>query len=310
MKRGYKIFILLFIIFCFACAPTRSVQKTPSPTTAGMKEMVKGIQRYNKGCYKESVEYFFRSHEIFTVNDQLTGVAMSLNNIGNVYRAMGDVEEALLFFDQALAVYKHLDDETGEMKVLSNKAASLIDKKQFAKAEATIVAAENFARKKNIIFAPILRNKGIMLLKKKEYESAEILLQKALANTDPSHLSESAPVCFSLGNLMLETKRYKKAIEYFKTALKYDRLAGFYKGIADDLTALGSTFVQRGNEKDALIYFEQSIKIYALIGDAEKVGYVMDQLEETSQNTGDDIRVTINFVNRWLKGKRFEDPCR
>lgn len=58
----------------------------PEHITAGMKEIARGIARYNKGCYKDSLEYFFGAHELFVASDQLSGVAMSLNNIGNVYR--------------------------------------------------------------------------------------------------------------------------------------------------------------------------------------------------------------------------------
>lgn len=69
----------------------------PEHITAGTKEMARGITRYNKGCYKDSLEYFFRAHELFVASDQLSGVAMSLNNMGNVYRVTGDIDSALLF---------------------------------------------------------------------------------------------------------------------------------------------------------------------------------------------------------------------
>lgn len=97
MRRCNAFFILLFALFCFACAGGNSAKKIPEHITAGTKEMAGGIARYNKGCYQDSLEYFFKAHELFVASDQLSGVAMSLNNIGNVYRVTGDFDSALLF---------------------------------------------------------------------------------------------------------------------------------------------------------------------------------------------------------------------
>jgi len=84
MKRFDAFFITLFVLFCFACAGGNSAKKIPEHITAGSQEMTRGITRYNKGCYKDSLEYFFRAHELFVASDQLSGVAMSLNNIGKL----------------------------------------------------------------------------------------------------------------------------------------------------------------------------------------------------------------------------------
>ena len=309
MKRFNAFFILLFALFWFACAGGNSAKKIPEHITAGMKEMTKGIARYNKGCYKDSLEYFFRAHELFVASDQLSGVAMSLNNIGNVYRITGDFESALLFFDEAFAIYSDMGDPLGGVQVLSNKVAALIDGGRLEEAEKALNTAEEMAEKNRISFGPLLSNRGILLIKKAQYRGAEELMQMVLANTDPENLSEFATVNFGLGNLMLETQRYEKAIDFFKTALKADRLSGFNKNIADDLAAIGSACLKLGKDELAVNFLKRSVEIYALIGNHKKVQNIMEKLEKVSEKTGIDLSITKHFVNRWLEGKALESPC-
>ena len=281
----------------------------PEHITAGTKEMAGGITRYNKGCYKDSLEYFLRAHELFVASDQLSGVAMSLNNMGNVYRITGDIDSALLFFDESLAIYSHIGDPLGEVQVLCNKAAALIDGGRLEKAENVLNTAEEMAEKNRISFGPLLINRGILLIKKAQYRPAEALMQKVLADTDPENLSEFATVNFALGNLMFETQRYGKAMDFFKTALEADRLSGFNKSIADDLDAMGSACLKLGKDELAVNYFKRSVEIYALMGNHKNVQNIMERLEKVSEKTGMDLSITKHFVNRWLEGKDLGSLC-
>jgi tetratricopeptide (TPR) repeat protein len=310
MKLCNAFFIPLFALFCFACAGGNSAKKIPEHITAGTKEMTRGIDTYNNGCYKDSLEYFYRAHELFVASDQLSGVAMSLNNIGNVYRITGDFESALLFFDEAFAIYSDMDDPLGEVQVLSNKVAALIDGDRLEEAEEVLNMTEEMAKENRILFGPLFSNRGILLIKKTEYSRAEELMQTALANTDPENPSEFATVNFTLGKLMFETQRYEKAVDFFKTALKANRLSGFNKSIADDLAAIGSACLKLGKDELAVNFLKRSVEIYALIGNHKKVQNIMNKLEKVSEKTGIDLSITKHFVNRWLEGKTLESICK
>jgi tetratricopeptide (TPR) repeat protein len=234
---------------------------------------------------------------------------MNLNNIGNVYRHSGDNKSAVLFFEESFSIYKEIGDDKGAVQVLSNKAATLIDDGMLDEAAKTLNDAEDIAKKNNILFGALLNTKGILLIKKKEYEKAEEVLQTALTTIDSENYSVFATVNFTLGNLMIETERYEQAVYFFETALEADRLSGFSKGIADDLTAMGSVFLLQKKNNQAVSVFKRSLKIYALLGNQKKVHHVMEQLETVSKSTGIDLSVTKHFVNRWLEGKAIEKPC-
>ncbi|UCD32370.1 MAG: tetratricopeptide repeat protein [Desulfobacterales bacterium] len=309
MKRMVFIWMLFLTSFFFACGSTYSTKKKPEPLTTGMREITKGITQYKKGCYKNALTYFFKAHELFTATDHQRGVAMSYNNIGNVYRASGDNKSAVLFFQESFSIYEDMGDAKGAVQILSNKAATLIDDGMLEEAAKTLSAAENIAKTNQILFGPLLNTRGILLIKKKEYAKAEEVLQTALTSVDSENFSESATVNFTLGNLMLETHRYEQAIFFFETALKADRLSGFSKGIADDLAAIGSTYLLQKKNDLAANVFKRSLKIYALLGNQKKVHQVMQQLENISESTGIDLGLTKYFVNSWLEGKTIEQPC-
>jgi hypothetical protein len=55
--------------------------------------------------------------------------------------------------------------------------------------------------------------------------------------------------------------------------------------------------------------WEQSVRIYALIGMEKKVRETMDLLEEAAKRSNRDIELTRALVDRWLKGEMAESLC-
>ena len=303
---------LLIIVFCFllaACGGSRKKTQTPEHLVAGTKEIQKGIAWYQKGCYKRALGYFLRAHESFVLSDQLHGVAMSLNNIGNVYRHRDKIANAILFFEESFDIYWDLKNTASAVQVLSNKAAALIEDNQLENASAVLSLAKDIAQKNAISDKPLLHNQAILLIKQKEFKQAEEILHRALDTTDPTHLSAVATVNFACGNLNLARGKYAEAVKYFKLTLEADRSRGFYKGMADTLAALGTAFVGLGQSAQAADYYKRSIQIYALIENKKKIQQTMDAFEKASQAANLDTRVTKYFVGKWSKGQAFQGPC-
>lgn len=310
MKRFPKYLYLLLCIVFFACASGNSAPKRPKHLSAGMEAIAEGIAIYNMGCYQRSLEHFFRAHELFSASDQLNGVAMSLNNMGNIYRIMGNIDSAILFFDESLGIYTDIADHKGVVQILSNKAAVLIQDGRLKEADKVLSTAEDMALKNRLVYNPLLTNRGILFTKQKDYNRAEKMLETALAKADRANLSEFSTANFAFGKLMLETRRYEEAVEFFETALAVDRTSGFYKGIADDLAAIGAAYLSLGKNELAADFFKRSIKIYALIENGKKVEEILEKLENISKTSKIDIRLTLHFVNRWIEGETLESPCR
>jgi len=301
------------LIICIAtlflsCAGGNPRDIKPEHLTTGMKHIKKGNELYHKGCYKDSLESYFRAHEQFAASDQLNGVAMSLNNIGNVYRIIGDRTSALLYFDAAYKIYAHLQDNEGMMDVLSNKAATLLDDDKLASAEALLKSADGLASSYHLQSSSLNRNKAILYIKKKEYHQAEDILNQLFKNLDQDSLTESAAIHVTMGNLLVETQHYREAIVFFEKALTTDRQSGFHKGIADVLAAIGSAYHNLEEYQLSSNYYQRSLKIYALIANQPKVNEIMERLNEIAPKAEWDMTLTRYFVERWLAGEA-EGPC-
>ncbi|MFB3924893.1 MAG: tetratricopeptide repeat protein [Syntrophales bacterium] len=304
-----KILLLCACALLLSCAgdPARSM---PAHLTSGAEQIKKGNAFYQKGCYRTAQEHFYRAHDLYSASDQPGGVAMSLNNIGSVFRASGDAQSALLFFDEAVSIYTDIGDRAGLRQALSNKAAALIDKGDLDEAEALIEKASGIYPDENRKpFIPLLRNKGVLLTKQKKYWEAEEVLRRALVNSNPDNLPERATLHFALGNLMLETGRAKESIEHFQAALSADRISGFYRGMADDLSRLGQVCFQSGDYRAAAGYWKRSARIYYLVGLKKEAEQTMDQLRTAAQKAGVDTDVVEHFARRWEEGKKLENPC-
>ncbi len=307
LRFGFSCLILFFLI---ACAGGPVVEdRTPQTILSGTREINKGAAFYQKGCYERSLEHFLRAHELYAAADHLPGVAMSLNNIGTVYRATGDFNSALYVFDESYRIYTEMQDDKGALQSLSNKAATLIEGGRLDEAGKVLDIAERQAEGMKFFFSPLAKNRAVWLAKRKDDARAEKMLAEALARTDPADFSGLATINFAMGNLLSEKGRPEAAASFFEKALAADRSAGFLKGIAADLTALGELCVRSGKHAEAAAYFTRGIKIYALMAEGEKAAELMEKLEAAAREANVDIRVTRHFVERWLDGKILENPC-
>ena len=312
MKKPSIWVLIVLSLLLFACAVGKPAKQIPRHLSAGGKQMKKGLEWYQRGCYRKSLEYFFRAYELYSASDVLDGVAMSLNNIGTIYRITGNYEGAVSFFDEAHSIYSDLHDQREAVKTLSNKAATLIHMGNLDKAEQVIEEALKVlpAKRNRSLLIPVLQNKGVLLSKRGAYEAAEKVLANCLDQADSLDPTGMASLHFAFGNLMLKTGRPTDAIASFEKALSIDRELGFYKGMADDLFSMGLAYTRLGQNKKAVKSLKRSVKIFALIDQAGHIHETMKHLKEAAQKAGVDISVTEAFIERWRQGRLYESPCR
>ena len=306
--RTVKIGIgLLFVLFLASCGGTKEVI-VPEHISAGSVQTSKGMPFYERGCYARALEHFYRANELFTAIGDSRGMAMSANNIGVVYRSMGEAAAAIPFFEDALRMYRSLGDQEDVRQTLSNLAAAQVDTGDYGSAGKNIDEALKIriGRKP---FAPAMTVKGILLARQGDVTGAEAMFKEALDRIDKRNPAGTAAANYAMGELLLGTARYKEAVPFFEKALESDRKAGFYRGIADDLSALSRCSAGISDDASAVNYWEQSVRIYALLGMEEKVRATMGLLEEAAKRTNRDISLTRALVDRWLKGDMTDNIC-
>ena len=300
---------ILAALFLAGCVAGKPLPEQPEYLVSGTKMINRGVGWYKKGCYERALEEFFRAHELFSQSDRIEGVALCMNNIGNVYRIKGDMANAQIYFKESYALYKEIDDGRGMLQALSNKAAALIEADQIDAAKRILQSADQLTTEKSIDFAPILHNWGLVQMKQKNFLEAETKLKQALKLSSPDNKIQMAAIHFALGKLMHATDRPAQAVAQFQLALAADQSAGFNKGLADDLAALGEAHSNLNQHEAAVGYYKRSIKIYALLGRPDSVSEVLEKLDQSAQKANMDITVTGYFVKQWLEGKYLLGPC-
>jgi tetratricopeptide (TPR) repeat protein len=313
LPTAKELFLVLWL--CVGCAfvscGTAATKPVPGHLTVGEKETEKGLQWYKKGCYRKSLHHFYRAYERFSMADMVDGVAMSLNNLGTIHRALGNWDAALAAFDEAGRLYTNLDDPTGAATALSNKAATFIRMGELNNAEQTLERA--FAL--SVSTAPhtpsisLLQNKAVLLTKQRRYREAETILAKCLKQTGSLSPLERASLHFAFGNVMLQSNRPSKALASFQNALSLDRQVGFFQGMADDLCRLAEAYIRLDQKEKAVEAWKRAVKILALLDLNHEVDNTMEHLRETAHKTKIDISVTEDFVERWRQGRLYESPC-
>lgn len=298
---------LIFVLFLASCGGTKEVI-VPDHISAGSVQTDKGMPFYERGCYARALDHFYRANELYTAIGDSRGMAMSANNIGVVYRAMGEAAAAIPFFEDALRMYRSSGNQEDVRQTLSNLTAAQVDTGDYGSAGKNIDEALKIriGRKP---FVPAMTVKGILLAKQGDVKGAEAMFKEALDNIDRRNPAGAAAANYAMGELLLGTARYKEAVPYFEKALESDRKAGFYKGIADDLTALGRCSAGISDDAAAVNYWQQSVRIYALLGMEEKVRATMAVLEEVAKRSNIDIDLTRTLADRWLKGDMTDNIC-
>lgn len=298
---------LIFVLFLASCGGTKEVI-VPDHISAGSVQTDKGMPFYERGCYARALDHFYRANELYTAIGDSRGMAMSANNIGVVYRAMGEAAAAIPFFEDALRMYRSSGNQEDVRQTLSNLTAAQVDTGDYGSAGKNIDEALKIriGRKP---FVPAMTVKGILLAKQGDVKGAEAMFKEALDNIDRRNPAGAAAANYAMGELLLGTARYKEAVPYFEKALESDRKAGFYKGIADDLTALGRCSAGISDDAAAVNYWQQSVRIYALLGMEEKVRATMAVLEEVAKRSNINIDLTRTLADRWLKGDMTDNIC-
>jgi tetratricopeptide (TPR) repeat protein len=272
--------------------------------------MQKGIYWYQRGCYQRALEHFLRAHERFSALDQVPAVAMSLNNIGNVYRALGDTDRGLQFFDAAIDLYQNFDQHPEAVQILTNKAATLIDAQRLKEADDVLTKAEKTSAVQRLSYTPLGTIRGLYWIKLGAHAKAEAILQKTLAQHPPDDLPNAATLNYVMGTLMVQTSRLEEALIFYQTALAADRKIGFHQGIAEDLAAIGQVYFQQQRFVPAGHYLARSMKIFALLEDDRNLQRLQPILDKAAARAAQHTTLTEHFIREWSQGRSLENPCR
>jgi tetratricopeptide (TPR) repeat protein len=199
----------------------------------------------SQGNTTEQVTTFKAEVEAAQQSGDLQQESAALGNLGLAYRDLGQMEQAIAYHQQALAIHREIGDRQGEAHQLGNLgiAHSILGQEE---------AGIEYFRQALAIYREIGHRRG---------EAGQ------------------------LGNLALAFRavgQVEQAIAYQQQALAIDREIGYRLGEAHHLANLGLVYCDLGQVEQAKQYLQQALAIFEEIKSPE-AGQVRKQLADVDR---------------------------
>lgn len=151
-----------------------------------------------KGEYATSLEYYLRSRQLYEDLGKESMISSIQNNMGLVYMAIGDHEEARTHFEKALDAFVKEKKPDHESNVLNNLAMIHYDEKNYDEAERMYRRSLALREELNLYKGSVLHNLGELLVAKQQYDSAMVYFGLALAEKTAANRESSKATTYGM----------------------------------------------------------------------------------------------------------------
>ncbi|CAH3163172.1 unnamed protein product, partial [Pocillopora meandrina] len=206
------------------------------------------------------------------------GEASCYENLGTVFKSLGQYDKAEEYLQKALVITTEIGDRQKEARLMFQKGKlklATVSVGQYDKAEeylqkALVITTEIGDRGGE---ASWYGNLGTVFLSVGQYDKAEEYLQKALVITTEIGDKKGQGSCYgNLGIVFMSLGQYDKAEEYLQKALVIATEIGDREGEASWYGNLGTVFLSVGQYDKAEEYLQKALVITTEIGDKKGQG--------------------------------------
>ncbi|MBN2835073.1 MAG: tetratricopeptide repeat protein [Candidatus Delongbacteria bacterium] len=223
---------------------------------------------------------------------------IQLNIYASILSELGETDESINTYYQALKVFKKLDNEYGVSYVLTNLALTYNSLEKYEKALEIFKELEAFFYKNGIAEkGEYLNGYGNVYYYQKDFKNAESMYNKALDYyincNDPSGISDSYS---NLANIALNNGDYEKALELYKKCYSYDLESENTKNLSYTMNNIGILFSKLGEYEKSNIYLKKSCELDSLHGFIK--GFLQAKIN---------IAINYNYLNYFDRAKELLD---
>jgi tetratricopeptide (TPR) repeat protein len=195
-------------------------------------------------------------------------VARSLNNLGAIYKNLGQYQKAIDFYQQSLAIKKQIGDRDGEATSLNNLGLVYDYLGQYQKAidfyQQSVAIAKQIGE--SSIEARSLNNLGAAYDRLGQYQKAIDFYRQALEMQEKiGDRQGEAKSLNNLGIVYTNLRQYQRAINLHQQSLAIDKQIGDRQGEATSLNNLGFDFNQLGQTEISILFYKQSVNVFESI---------------------------------------------
>lgn len=240
------------------------------PEDLGKCALVLGLLRDNSGARPEALEAYAVALEVFRESGNRGYEGDAHNNIGFVYRAMGEHALALEHYQQARDLFHAASDSASEANALNGIGAVYIEQDRYN--DALTVFQEVLALQQEIDdrdgIGTTYHNIGVVHFQLSDYPTALEFFQQALALRrefdDPRGLARTLN---GIGAVSENLGQYEEARAAHQEALAILRELEDTPGVANTLNNLGVALFSQGSLDEALPVFLEALELNREISD-------------------------------------------
>jgi CHAT domain-containing protein/tetratricopeptide (TPR) repeat protein len=269
-------------------------QKTgPSAAQAMLDEAIKLYREGSAQSLRQSIAKFQSATSGFAAVGDRAAQATCLNNIGHVYSELGEQQNALDYFAQALPLRWAVGDRTGEATTLDNMGGVYDDLGEKQKALDYYAQALPIRRAvgDRAGEAGSLNNIGLVYVdlgenqKALEYFAQALSLWRTMGNRNGE-----ARTLINMGEVYARLGENPKALDHYSQALPLFRAVGDRRGEAATLNHLGGIYTGLGKNQKALDHYNQALPLFRAVGNRggeagslTSIGFVYASLGENQK---------------------------
>ncbi|MGG6237476.1 CHAT domain-containing tetratricopeptide repeat protein [Nodosilinea sp. AN01ver1] len=266
-------------------------QAQSDPFAAATRLYQEGDRLYQEGSeasLRRAIELWLQVVPLWQQAGAQRELALTFNNLGLAYDALGDRTAALNAYQQALPLIQALGDQQGEAAILTNVGniynalgdrSAALDYYQQALPLSRAIGDRRGE-------ASILTNMGSVYDALGDRETALDYYQQALPlRRAVGDQAGEAATLNNIGNVYSALSDHQAALDYYQQALTLRQAIGDRRGEADVLSNMGYLYDTLGDRETALGYYQQALPLSRAVGDRQgeavtltKIGLVYDAL--------------------------------
>lgn len=260
VKKNPAALVILFLssaLFLFGCAAPVSERRDNILSRAAVSSNL-GAEAFAGGDYRRALERFTESLRINRSLDNRPGELLDLINIGRVFIAAGNYDDALNYLNKAAQMAENMKDDSKLSEARATIAKAFLLRGDLSAANDEIERSLAIDARLGSKSGARLNIKGLIYLKSGKVSDARAVLTEALdQNKKEDNPVEVANSYRALAKaLRLQGK--EDAMSFYVSAYELDKSAGDPRKIALDLAGMADVRIQDRRFADAVFYLERS----------------------------------------------------
>lgn len=233
-----------------------------------------GYSLTDLGNYKDALENYFISIDLFKDLGEENREAIAYNDIGYIFQSLGIIDKAIENYIKSLKLLEKLDDKASVGACLNNIGLLYHDQGNFEKAlqyyQKGLKVKEEIGDDKSI--AVSLNNLGSLHFSKGKYLEAKEYFFKALAKRKKTNDKPGiAQSLINIAAVFREQKEYDTSLEYLLMSEKIQKELNNNAGLITTLNSIGVIYRLKHQLDKAQPYLEKAYNIAKTIGAPELI---------------------------------------